>query len=265
MSSRVPPVETFGQQNAEMEQRDRAIDDAGRIDGSQFIRLYEKMQALVAGLGTTVTDLVTSLTYTRAQVDSSLAGKAATVHTHTQDQVSGTWSKNVDNGSGEVRTGNLRAQDAYVPGAVGYNITGTRRTVWIEDATGRLGYAPSTESSKTNVRPANIDPAAVLAIEPVVFEYVAEREERRRRAELPSPYRDWNPDYNVHTETGFIAEHLDAAGLGFCVLYGPDGSVQGIELSQFVIAQQAALRSLAGDVSTFRSQMAAVLSRLEIS
>ena len=258
MSSRVPETETFGRQNAERERLRRDTDDNARIDGSQFIRLYEKMQALVAGLNTTVSNLVTSLTYTRAEID---AAKADKNHTHTQDQVTGVWSKNVDNGSSGV----VRSGDGYFPGAVAYNITGTRRTVWIEDATGRLGYAPSTESAKTNIRSASIDPAAVLDIEPVVFEYVAEWEERQRRAALPSPYRDWNPDYQVHTETGFIAEHLHRAGLGFCVIYGPDGTVQGIELSQFVIAQQAALRHLASDVRTLRADLDTVLSRLEIS
>lgn len=258
MSSRVPPTDRFGQQNAEREEQRRSIEDTLRIDGSQFIRLYEKMQALVAGLNTTVSNLVTSLTYTRAEID---AAKADKNHTHTQDQVTGVWSKNVDNGtSGSVRTG-----DVYAPGAVAYNITGTRRTLWIEDATGRLGYAPSTEAAKTKVRTAQIDPAAVLAVEPMVFEYLAEWEERERRASLPSPFWDWNPDYQVHTETGFIAEHLDALGLGFCVIYGPDGTVQGIELSQFVIAQQAALRSLAADVTTLKADMQAVLSRLEIT
>lgn len=264
MRSRIPTTDRFGEQNAEKEAQGRKLDDALRIDGSQFVRLYEKMQELIAGLGTTVSNLVAQLTYTRAEVDdklddvdTALAGKAPTVHTHTQEQVTGVWSKNVDNGSsGTVRTG-----DVYAPGAVAYNITGTRRTVWIEDATGRLGYAPSTETAKTHIRAADIDPAAVLAIEPVVFEYVAEWEERRRRAALPSPYRDWNPDYEVHTETGFIAEHLDRAGLGFCVIYAPDGTVQGIELSQFVIAQQAALRHLAANVQ----DLSARLSRLEAS
>jgi len=261
MSSRVPETETFGRQNAERERIRRDTDDNARIDGSQFIRLYEKMQALVAGLSTTVSNLVSQLTYTRAEVDTALGGKAPTVHTHTQDQVTGVWSKNVDNGSsGTVRTG-----DVYAPGAVAYNITGTRRTLWIEDATGRLGYAPSTEAAKTKIRPAEIDPAAVLAVEPMLFEYIAEWEERKRRAALPSPFWDWNPDYQVHTEVGFIAEQLDELGLGFCVIYGPDGAVQGIETSQFAIAQQAALRHLAAQVATLQSDMKTVLSRLEIT
>lgn len=261
MRSRVPPTETFGRQNADAETQDRDVKDALRIDGSQFIRLYEKMQALIAGLSDTVTALVGQLTYTRPQIDTKLDDKAPTVHTHTQEQVTGVWSKNVDNGTaGSVRTG-----DVYAPGAVAYNITGTRRTLWIEDATGRLGYAPSTEAAKTKIRPAEIDSAAVLAVEPMLFEYVAEWEERKRRAALPSPFWDWNPDYQVHTEVGFIAEHLDALGLGFCVIHAPDGTVQGIELSQFVIAQQAALRHLAAEYSTLRSDMDTVLSRLEIT
>ncbi len=261
MSSRVPPSDLFGSQNDQREQVRRDTDDALRIDGSQFVRLYEKMQALVAGISTTVSNLVAQLTYTRAEVDTALSGKAPTVHTHTQDQVTGVWSKNVDNGSsGTVRTG-----DVYAPGAVLFNITGTRRTVWIEDATGRLGYAPSTEAAKTKIRPAEIDPAAVLAVEPMLFEYIAEWEERKRRAALPSPFWDWNPDYQVHTEVGFIAEQLDELGLGFCVIYGPDGTVQGIEVSQFAFAQQAALRHLAAEFSTLRSEVAAIRSRLEIT
>src|SRR5688500_2546026 len=60
MVGRVPETESFGQQNAEREKQRREVRDALRFDGSQFVRLYEKMQALVADLNTTVSALVAS-------------------------------------------------------------------------------------------------------------------------------------------------------------------------------------------------------------
>jgi len=249
MVSRVPETERFGKQNADREAGRKGLTDALRFDGSQFVRLYEKMQALVADLGTTVTSLVNSLvptlvstlTYTKSEVDTKIASPGAITPTTV------TTSGDV-NVSGEVTTtGNMEVGGQLrAPDAVGFNITSTRRTAWLEDSTGRLGYASSSERAKTNIAPAQIDPVAVLSVEPVVFEYIAQHAERARRAALPSPYADWNPDYEVAAETGFIAERLVAAGLAQFVIFGHDGNPEGIEYGMWVVAQQSVLRWIVG-------------------
>jgi hypothetical protein len=241
MVGRIPQTENFGRQNQEKEQQRKETRDALRFDGSQFVRLYEKMQALIAEIGTTVTNIVNTITYTRTEIDTQVAGKADLAHTHTQDQVSGTWTKNVDNGTtGEVRTGDL-----YAAQAPGYNIGGTRLTAWLEVATGRLGYASSSRRYKTGIVDADIDPVKVLSITPKHFQYMAQLQERERRAALPSPYRDWNPDYQVTVESGFIAEDLADAGFGAPFTFTRDGVTEGVEYSMWPVAQQAALRWLA--------------------
>lgn len=223
--SRVPQTERFGQHNAERDAARKGLTDALRFDGSQFVRLYEKMQALIADLSTTVTALVGTLTYTKSQIDSKVASPGAIAPTTVTT-------------SGTVQVGG----QFLAPDAVGFNITSTRRTAWLEDSTGRLGYASSSERTKTNIAPAQIDPQAVLSIEPVAFEYIAQIQERERRALLPSPYADWNPDYQVALEIGFIAEHLVEAGLSQFVIFGQDGHPEGFEYSMWVVAQQSVLR-----------------------
>ncbi|WP_100811797.1 tail fiber domain-containing protein [Microbacterium sp. BR1] len=241
MVSRVPETTRFGRQNKDREETDKGTRDALRFDGSQFVRLYEKMQALIANLVTTVTDLVNdlvpSLTYTKSEIDSKIASPGAiaptTVTTSGNVNVTGSVTT-----SGTVQVGGqLRAPDI-----ISFNITGTRRTLWGEDSTGRIGYASSSERAKTNIAPAVIDPRAVLSIEPVVFEYIAQIAEHERRAALPSPYADWNPSYPVALELGFIAERLVDAGLSQFVIFGADGQPEGIEYSMWVVAQQSVLR-----------------------
>lgn len=261
MSRRVPQTERFGQQNAERDSERKKVRDTLRIDGSQFVRLYEKMQALIAGIADTVTNVVNAITYTSAEIDTSFGerdaainGKAAIVHAHTQDQVTGTWDKAVDNGTtGEVRTGDL-----YAAQAPGYNIGGTRLTAWLEVATGRLGYASSSGRYKTDVAEAAIDVAAVLSVAPKRFQYIAQLAERERRAALPSPYADWNPDYPVAVESGFIAEDLTAAGFGVPFTFTRNGIVEGVEYSMWTVAQQAALRWLADENADLKRRIEAL-------
>lgn len=131
-------------------------------------------------------------------------------------------SGGVSAGGDVAASASLRGTDLYATSAPGNNITGTRVAAWLETATGRLGTASSSERFKTNLRPADIDPAVVLAMEPVLFEYVHELQERDRRAALPSPHAQWTPDYQVHTEVGMVAERLHEAGLHHFVVYERD-------------------------------------------
>lgn len=114
--------------------------------------------------------------------------------------------------------GNITTTGGYIftPLGYAYDITYTRRGAWLGDD-GRLGYASSSASKKANIRDANIDPEAVLAIAPRLFNY---RAELAKQAE--------NPDYHVATEFGAIAEELHELGLWQVVIYEWD-VVQAVE------------------------------------
>lgn len=177
---------------------------------------------------------------------------------------------------GDVRSSaSLRGVDLYATAAPGVNITGTRVAAWLETATGRLGTASSSERFKENIRPTDIDPEAVLAMEPVFFHYVAELAERERRAALPSPYAEWTPDYKIHTEVGMIAERLHEAGLWPFVIYerDPYGNAIhdedghpipfGIHYQMWSVAQQVALRHLHTKQQDLEQRIAALEARTD--
>lgn len=202
MRSPVPPSERFGRQNAEREQQRRDVDDALRIDGSQFIRLYEKMQALIANLQTTVTNLVTSLTYTRAQVDARIASPGNISPGHVIA------SGNVSANAGSFPAG-LSSVDVYNHLVTG---GGAYRATWVHE-TGFLGYAPSSRRFKTNERPARFTVEQVLQIQGVIFQYYA------------------TPPYAQELQRdvlGAIAEDVEAAGFPWLVDYDEDGRPFGL-------------------------------------
>lgn len=109
----------------------------------------------------------------------------------------------------------LRGSNLYATGAPGYNISNTRVAGWLESATGRLGTASSSERYKQDIIPADIDTAAILAMQVVHFHY---RAEIAKRDDPTSP--DYvGPDYKVSTEVGLIAERLHELGLWQFVVY----------------------------------------------
>jgi uncharacterized coiled-coil protein SlyX len=195
--------------------------------GTQRYQSVPKLAALITNIQAQL-DAYNASQYTNAQVDAKDAAVAGQI----QPAINVTLAGSVAIG------GQFRAPDA-----VNFNITGTRRTAWLEDATGRLGYAPSTLRMKCDVRPADEERLlALLDIVPKTFIY---RAEILRRIE--TRIND-GPEYVYHREPrelGLIAEELDAAGLHEFVIYDPDGVPEGIEYSMLVVALQAVVRWLA--------------------
>lgn len=217
MSFRDPrsPVDEFGGLVAKLREIETRLERLATPSGSSLARTVQVLGETVATLDGLVNNIQEQLdeyiandAYTKAQVDALVAAPPAV-----------------------AVTGDLSAGGAFrAPDAVAFNITSTRRTAWLQDSDGRLGYAPSSERFKQDVKPAGIEPHRVLAVEPVAFRY-------REQVEL---HGDEAP-----FELGFIAEHLDALGLREFVYYDAEGRPEGIEYSAFVVAQQAALRHLA--------------------
>jgi hypothetical protein len=115
--------------------------------------------------------------------------------------------------------------------------------MWISSA-GVFGYASSSRTKKQDIVEANLDPAAILSIEPKLFRYIKAVEE----------FGDDAP-----VELGMIAEDLHDAGLTHLVDYGDDGVIQGIHYSMYVTALQAVVR----DQESKISGLTARLDRLE--
>ncbi len=188
MRSQVPPSERFGRQNAEREQQRRDLDDALRLAGSQFVRLFEKMQALIANLQTTVTNLVNALTYTRAQIDSKIASP------------------------GNITPGNVTASGrGTFP--VGVNSTGVYGTLLTYGGPyssqyvhqdGTMGYVPSTRRLKQDIETWAFDPVVISYLRVVTFRYI----------DAVDPLGG-----EAAEELGLIAEEVHELGLHWLVDY----------------------------------------------
>jgi hypothetical protein len=137
-------------------------------------------------------------------------------------------------GSGTVVFGGLLdSNDTYAN-----DITTTRRAMWISSA-GVMGYASSSRTKKQDIVSANIDINSVLSVEPKQFRYIKAVEQFGNDAPI---------------ELGMIAEDLHDAGLTHFVDYGPDGDIQGIHYSTYVVALQAVVRDLAARIARLENE-----------
>jgi hypothetical protein len=137
-------------------------------------------------------------------------------------------------GSGTVVFGGLLdSNDTYAN-----DITTTRRAMWISSA-GVMGYASSSRTKKQDIIAADLDTLAILSIEPKHFRYIKAVEEFGEEAPV---------------EIGMIAEDLHDAGLTDFVDYGPDGAIEGIHYTTYVVALQAAVRDLQRQINELRGQ-----------
>ncbi|UYL87151.1 minor tail protein [Microbacterium phage OscarSo] len=193
----------------------------------------EALSSTVAKLQDLVTDIQNQLNafmagkYSNAQIDSKDAAVAAQISPAIASALAG----NVTVG------GNLQVNgEARVPNAYNFDITYTRKTMWVGND-GRLGFASSSARKKTAIRPADERGLlALLDVAPKIFRYRAEI--RRRTAERINHGRDYVPA----VELGLIAEELEAAGLGAFVYHDEEGNPDGIEYGMLTIALLAIAR-----------------------
>jgi hypothetical protein len=174
-------------------------------------------------------------------------------------------------GSGNVTGGSVFAQ------SVNTNITATRVAVWGRTSDGFLGTATSSEKRKANITPLDIDPEAVLSIEPVYYQWIEQLEERERRANLPVDHPEYVEDMHVSTEVGMIAERLHEAGLWQFVVYArnPDDTLlldehgdaipDGIHYVNWGVALQVVARHLASEMVTMKGDIAELKAALGIT
>ena len=144
-----------------------------------------------------------------------------------QSRVTGTWTKAVNavgnvTASGDMSAANVTGGNVFAQ-SVATNITATRVSVWARTSDGFLGTASSSRRFKTNIRASSIDPAVVLQIEDVLYQYIDEV----RKRDDPTSEQYVGPEYHVATEIGAIAEQLHKLGLWQFVIYErePNGAL----------------------------------------
>lgn len=116
--------------------------------------------------------------------------------------------------SGDVSGANVIGGNVFAQ-SIATNITTGRVTVWGRTSDGFLGTATSSRRFKTNIRPSGIDPYAVIQVEDVLYNYIAEV----RKRDDPTYEEYVGPEYHVATEVGGIAEQLHELGLWQFVIY----------------------------------------------
>jgi hypothetical protein len=99
-------------------------------------------------------------------------------------------------------------------------VSGTRTATWTQND-GTMGTSPSSIRFKTNVQPVAWTDSRVQSILSASAKYYQYKAEVARRDDPTSPAYV-GPDYHVHTELGYIAEDLHAAGLWEVVIYERD-------------------------------------------
>ena len=150
------------------------------------------------------------------------------------DGSGGNLNLNLAGGGTVVFGGLLDSNDTY-----NNEITTTRRAMWMSSA-GVFGYASSSRTKKQDIVEANLDPAAILSIEPKLFRYIKAVEELGDAAPV---------------ELGMIAEDLHDAGLTHFVDYDDDGTIQGIHYSMYVTALQAVVRDQAARIAEIERRL----------
>lgn len=179
------------------DQRRQSRENA-RPDGTNIAQLVKKVREALVNINATV------IAATNAYLS---AATVAVTHLVASGNVSGA----------NVTGGNVFAQ------SIATNITAGRVTVWGRTSDGFLGTASSSRRFKTNIRPSDIDPFAVLQVEDVLYQYIDEV----RKRDDPTFAEYVGPDYRVATEIGAIAEQLHELGLWQFVIYErePDGTL----------------------------------------
>lgn len=192
-------------------------------------------------LSSTVAKLAALVANIQAQLDAWVAGRwdNATIVSTINNAIASTLAGNVSIG-GELR----------VPNAYNFDITYTRRTAWWGND-GRAGYASSSRTKKTGIKPADeAELVRLLDVEPKSFYYKPEIA-RRTRLRIND-----GVDYRPAHELGLIAEELDDAGLGFFVYHNDEtGDAEGIEYGMLTVALLAIARGQRRELDEIRGRL----------
>jgi hypothetical protein len=122
-------------------------------------------------------------------------------------------------------------------GVLNNELTTGYQTVYLHTSTNLLGYVSSSITTKKNVEPLQLSIDAILAAEPVQFNYNSEEDGSAKHA-------------------GFIAEQLVDAGLGGYVSFGSDGNPRSVNYEMFTSALQSVVRYQASQITNLEDRIA---------
>ena len=120
-------------------------------------------------------------------------------------------------------------------------LAGSYRVAYV-DANGTLGWVSSSRRYKKNIKPATVDPAAVLSMQLVTFLYRA-FPDAEGRGEI---------------QHGLIAEDLDALGLTWLVDYGADDKPEGVRYDRIALALLPVLQQQAARLDDLEQRLTAL-------
>lgn len=208
-----------------LQELSRRLSELETPTGTSVNSLVTQVQQALANITATVIAAVSATSYTKTQIDAKDTAVAGQI----QPAIDATLAGNVTVG-GQFKN----------PDAVSFVITGTRRSMWIEDATGRTGNTSSSRRFKQDIEPAAIDVDAFLSVGTFWFHYIAEI----RKRDDPTFEEYVGPDYLVPDEYGLMAEDLHNAGLTYWVYYDADGRPEGVNYTMLVVPLLSAAQHL---------------------
>tara|TARA_R110002051_G_scaffold1853_1_gene10137 strand:- start:3993 stop:4658 length:666 start_codon:yes stop_codon:yes gene_type:complete len=199
----------------------RRISELERPTGTNIASLVDQVQAALVNLNATV-----------------IAATNSYLSSGTVNMANLSASGNVT-ASGHVNgIGGLRSVGAFNTDITVY--PGARQPMW-QNNNGIIGYAPSTQVKKTNIRDVPFTAEDVRACTPSMFSYIAQMQIR------DDPNNEfYDPEYEVPAEAGLFAEELIAHGLEAFVIYENDGvTPAGVDYAGFgAVANLVAIRDL---------------------
>jgi hypothetical protein len=208
------------------------LDETAKPRGGQIYKTLEEVQSLVENLSDRVDNLISEQSYTKAQIEQRdqavldvANGKAPLSHTHDQTQIGGVWDKGVATSS----SGQFNAGVTSV-GVYNLQLTSNYKVQYV-DSNGRMGFAPSTRSLKTEVGLADFTDQQVEQLVLVHYRYTAEITLAQRHNAGTVPYA-FIPGYRAGVKLGLYAEDLHAAGLWEFVMYRADSTGTKAELDE---------------------------------
>lgn len=204
------------------------VRELGKPSAAQIYKTLEEVRTLVVNLAERVDNLVNTITYDRAAIDSKDSAVLAVANTkaplsHTHDGsaiVSGVIGVQVDTiglirGSTVVSTGALQGASVF-NGSASVDITAGRVATWARISDGFTGTASSSKHKKLLVEGVGeLDVDAIMAMSLRHYHFRAEV----ARRDDPTAPGYVGPSYNPPTELGMFAEDLDEAGLWQFVVY----------------------------------------------
>lgn len=217
------------------------------IERDKQTTVAEEAVRAVAGSGSRAVASLREEVYTKAEVEERDASTLATALDAIPDAITlpSIWTADVD--ANEVKGNRVYAREVT-------EITGSRVSTWTDTTTGLLGTASSSRRFKDHIVPFDIDPEAVLSIEPKWYSYVAEL----RKRDDPNFENYVGPEYKVAIEPGMIAEDLHDAGLGSFVVYNSDNQPHGINYVMWVVALQSVVREQANRLASVEQRLSAL-------